>query len=273
MPTAGRRPSPAACDAWWPASGASIPGKARSSWASTACWPAARERIVTNSTAVRDFYVARRLPAERFTIIPNGVEPARGSRFSRAELLQRLGLPPESRLLGLVGRLWPQKRIKDAIWATDLLKVIRRDVHLLIIGEGPHRERLFRFRDQVEIRDCVHFLGRRDDVPDLMPHFDVLLSTSAYEGQSNAILEAMAAGVPVVATDIPGTRDLVIDGRTGFLVPLGNRAQMARCVHRLLERPDLARQLGQAGRERVQREFTVAGMVARYVELYRELLG
>ena len=161
------------------------------------------DRIAANSTAVRDFYVRHGLPAEKFTVIPNGVPPAEPSRSSRQILLAELGLPEDARLIGAVGRLWPQKRLKDAIWAADLLKVIRNDVHLLIAGDGPHRDRLRRFRDQVEIRDKVHFLGHRDDVPRLMPHFDVLWSTSGYEGQSNAILEAMAAGVPVVATDIP----------------------------------------------------------------------
>ena len=156
---------------------------------------------------------------------------------TRRQLLAELGLPEDSRLVGLVGRLWPQKRVKDAIWAADLLKVIRDDVHLLVIGDGPQRDRLRRFRDQVRIADKVHFLGERSDVPRLMPHFDVLWSTSGYEGQSNVVLEAMAAGVPVVATDIPGTRELVSAGETGYLVPVGDRAGF-RQVHRAAaERP------------------------------------
>ncbi len=153
------------------------------------------------------------------------------------------------------------------------MKVIRDDVHLLIVGDGPERDRLRRFRDQCLVRDKVHFLGHRPDVPRLLPHFSVLWSTSAYEGQSNAILEAMAAGVPVVATDIPGTRDLVVHGQTGYLVPVGDRAGITRHTHNLLNDADLARRLGEAARRRAQSEFSVQKMVGAYASLYRELLA
>ena len=143
--------------------------------------------------------------------------------------------------------------MKDAIWAADLLKVIRDDVHLLVFGDGPHRDRLRRFREQVVIRDKVHFLGHRNDLWQWLPHFDVFWSTSGYEGQSNAILEAMAAGVPVVATDIPGTRELVVPGETGFLVRVGHRAGFARWTNQLLDDATLSRRLGQAGRQRARR--------------------
>jgi len=235
-------------------------------------------RIVANSPGVRDFYVHHGLPADKFRVIPNGIEPPGPSRVSREALLAELRLPADCRLVGVVGRLWPQKRIKDAIWAADLLKVIRDDVHLLVIGDGPQRDRLRRFRDQAEIRDKVHFLGHRDDVPRLMPHFDVLWSTSAYEGQSNAILEAMAVGVPVVATDVPGTRDLVVDGQTGYLVSPPNldtarrRAAFARHTNILLDDRERARRLGEAARERVLSGFSVEKMVDGYAKLYREVL-
>jgi glycosyltransferase involved in cell wall biosynthesis len=153
------------------------------------------------------------------------------------------------------------------------LKVIRDDVHLLVIGDGPHRQRLEKFRDQCQIADKVHFLGHRSDVPRLMPHFDQLWSTSSYEGQSNAIMEAMAAGVPVVATDIAGTRDLVVPEQTGYLVPVGDRAAIAKQANRLLDDRQLAARLGQAARQRMQEEFSVGQMVDRHVRLYRELLG
>ena len=188
-------------------------------------------------------------------------------------MLAELCLPEQSRLVGLLGPLRLQKRVKDAIWAADLLKVIRDDVHLLVFGDGPHRDRLHRFRDQVVIADKVHFLGPRSDVPRWLPHFDVFWSTSAYEGQSNAIMEAMAAGVPVVASDIPGNRDLVVSGVTGYLVQVGHRAGFARWTNQLLDDAALRQRLGEAGRERIGREFGVEQMVSRYVTLYGEVLG
>jgi glycosyltransferase involved in cell wall biosynthesis len=112
-----------------------------------------------------------------------------------------------------------------------------------------------------------------------MPHFDVLWSTSAYEGQSNAILEAMAAGVPVVATDIAGTRDLVVHEKTGLLISTRasdarlRRASFARHTKTLLDDPDLARRLGEGGRQRALGEFSVEKMARLYTDLYRRELA
>ncbi len=235
-------------------------------------------RIVANSPGVREFYVRHGLPAGKFRVIPNGIPPLKPGPTTREGLLAELGLPDNSRLVGVVGRLWPQKRIKDAIWAADMMNFFRDDAHLLILGDGPHRQRLRRYRDLAEARDRVHFLGHRDDVPRLMPHFDVLWSTSAYEGQSNSILEAMAFGIPVIATDIPGTRDLVVHEKTGYLIPneldtKRRRAAFARHTHNLLNDPETARRLGEAGRQRVLHEFTVERMVELYANLYRKVLG
>ncbi len=236
-------------------------------------------RIVANSTAVRDFYVRHGLPAEKFVVIANGILPPEPATTPREALLAELELPADARLIGMVGRLWPQKRVKDAIWAADLLKKVRRDFHVLVIGDGPHRDRLRQYRDQVRIRDHVHFLGHREDVARIMPHFDVFWSTSGYEGQSNSIMEAMARGVPVVATDIPGTRDLVVDGQTGLLVPTAGpasvlrRANFAKFTNRLFDDGELARRLGQAGRRRMREDFSVEKMVRRHAALYSELLG
>jgi len=235
-------------------------------------------RIVTNSSGVKEFYSARGLPAEKFVVIPNGILPPKPSTTPREVLLEELGLPPNSRLIGLVGRLWAQKRVNDAIWAADLLKRVRNDTHLLILGDGPLRDRLRRFRDKVEIRDRVHFLGHRDDAWRILPHFDVVWSTSAYEGQSNAIMEAMAHGIPVVATDIAGTRDLVVPDVTGRLVSAAKadaerrRATFAKHTQQILEDPELAARMGGAARNRVATEFTVDKMVEAHVRLYRELL-
>lgn len=230
-------------------------------------------RIAVNSPVVRDSYTARGLPAEKFRVIANGVAPADAPTVTRRQLLDELGLPEESRLIGFVGPLRPEKRGKDAIWAADLLKVVRDDAHLLIFGDGPHRDRLERFRDQVEIADKVHFLGDRGDVLRWMPHFDLLWSTSSEGGPSNAILEAMAAGVPVVASDIPSNHELIEHGVTGYLVRVGHRAGFAKWAEQLLNNPQAARSLGDAGRSRVLRDFAVEKMIAGYAGLYRETIG
>ena len=232
------------------------------------------ERIVTNSTGVKEFYVAKGLPAEKFVVIPNGIAPSSlESPVGREQLLAELGLPADARLIGAVGRLWPQKRIKDLIWATDLLKCVRDDAHLLIIGDGPQRWRLARYSHQCGNENEVHFLGERADVPRILPHLDCLWLASGYEGQSNAVMEAMLAGIPVVATNIAGNRDLVIHEQTGYLVNVGDRSSFAQKAQMLLSDAALARRLGEAGRARVQSEFTVEKMVERHAELYRQLAG
>jgi glycosyltransferase involved in cell wall biosynthesis len=236
-------------------------------------WLAPRTRaFVVNSTGVRDFCVAHGMPAEKFVVIPNGVSPAARSETTRQELLAELNLPPGSRLIGAIGRLWPQKRMQDVIFALDLVRVLRKDMHLLVIGDGPQRAQLERFARLVTCQEHVHFLGLRHDVPRLLPHFDLLWHASGYEGLPNAIMEAMAAGVPVVATDIPGNRDLVVSGETGYLVPLGDRAALGRLANKLLEDEALRTRLGSAARDRIA-QFSVPRMVEAHAALYREILG
>ena len=230
-------------------------------------------RIVVNAGGVRDFYVARGIPADKFVLIPNGIEPCRLDATTRSELLDELGLPGDARLIAAVGRLWPQKRLRDAIWAADLLKVIRDDVHLLVIGDGPECRRLMRFRDQVQIRDRVHFLGHREDVPRMMRHFDLLWQASGYEGLPNTVMEALAAGVPVVGTDIPGNRELVIPGQTGYLVPVGDRAALARYANKILNDPPLAERLGQTGRRMMIDRYPIGKMITSHATLYDDLLS
>lgn len=227
--------------------------------------------IVTNSSGVRDFYVAHGIADDKFHIIPNGVEPLPPPVRTRADLLAELNLPDSVRLVGAVGRLWPQKRYQDLIWAAELLKAGRGDTHLLIVGGGPLHDELISYALDVQIRDHVHFLGERPDVFNLLPHFDCFWLGSGYEGQSNALMEAMLCGLPVIATDIPGNRDLVLPEETGFLVPVGDAGQIARRTHQLFEDPDLAARFGAHGRQRMLEEFSVTKMIERHHQFYQRL--
>lgn len=248
-------------------------------WKSTWQWVVDRrlarvtDRYAVNSGAIQDYCVEHGLPAEKFTVIPNGVEPARASDVSRAELLEELHCPPNARLIGVVGRLNPAKRVKDLIWAADLLRVLHDNLRLLVIGDGPERAVLERFARLASDLDHIRFLGERDDVWRLVPHFDVLWNGSGYEGQANAVMEAMAAGVPVVASDIPGNRELVVHGETGYLVPIAGRAARARHTDQIFNDAALAARLGAAGKQRMLEQFTIGENVRRYEELYRQLIG
>lgn len=228
------------------------------------------EAITTNSTGVRDFYVAHGLDESLFRIIPNGVPPIDVEPITRQQAFERLQLPLDRKLVLAVGRLWPQKRYRDLIWGAEMLWTVHQDATLVIVGDGPQRGELMRHRDAVSGVDRVTFAGARDDVAQLLPHASAFWIGSEYEGQSNAVIEAMQAAVPVVASDIPGNRDLVVHGETGRIVPLGVSVEFSRETIDLLNRPEVARQLGRQGRQRIADHFTVESMIAAHAELYAQ---
>jgi glycosyltransferase involved in cell wall biosynthesis len=231
----------------------------------------ATDRYVVNCAAVRDYGVEHRLPAEKFAVIANGIEPAPASDVARSQLLDDLRCPADARLIGVVGSLRPERRVKDLIWAADLLRVLHDNLRLLVIGSGPERSTLERFACLASDLDHIRFLGRRDDVWRIMPHLDAFWNGSGYGGQSTAVMEAMAAGVPVVASDIPANRELVVHGETGYLVPIAGRAARARATDQIFNDSTLAARIGVAAAERMRQHFSVEENVRQHGELYREL--
>lgn len=229
-------------------------------------------RIVTNSNGVKEFYVARGIPAEKFVVIPNGIPLPGSPLLTRDTALEACGVEAEDFVIGAVGRLWPQKRQKDLIWAAHLLEEAGHRVKLLIIGDGPQRWRLERYASQVFQHDrTVKFLGHRDDVASIVPHLDCFWLASGYEGQSNALMEAMSCGVPAVVTDIPGNRDLVVPDETGLLVAVGDRAGFTKQTHRFIENPELRSRLARNSQQRMHEQFSVQLMIERHSELYQAL--
>jgi glycosyltransferase involved in cell wall biosynthesis len=231
------------------------------------------DAIVVNSRAVRDFYLAQGIDSNKLIVIPNGILTAPVPVVDRAAVLQELDIPPDSEVLGFVGRLWAQKRVRDVIWSTEVLRNIRAKLFLLVVGDGPERETLLDFCRKIEVTHRVRFLGQRDDVPRLLGAMDIFVLPSQFEGMPNAVMEAMNAGLPVVASDIPGTNELVIDGETGLLYPTGDTKALGIRLNRLLDDNVLRTKLGQAGQRRVRQEFSVERMVEGHVKLYRELLS
>ena len=227
--------------------------------------------ITTNSHGVVDFYVRHGIDRNLFHVIPNGVFERAPTSCTREDAFSRLKVDPSRRLILAVGRLWPQKRYRDLIWAGELLATTREETTLVIIGDGPQSAELLRYRDATSKPEHVRFAGHRDDVAELLPHADVFWIGSEYEGQSNAVIEAMQAGVPVVASRIPGNIDLVESGSTGILVDLGDTADFARQTNVLLEDNDQRKRFGQAGQAKIARDFSVEEMINMHEDLYEKL--
>lgn len=225
------------------------------------------------SRAVAAFSVEQSgLAAEKIVVIPNGVDVPRFAGAAPADL-SVFGIPARSRVLLSIGRLDPQKGLGDLIAAAAPVIHKFADVHFLLVGEGPERSHLEELIREQGLAERVHLAGWRADIPELLAAGTSLVLASHWEGLPNVILEAMAAGLPVVATRVEGTAELVIDGQTGFLVSSRSPVELAEAIEKVLLGPAAARGMGHAGQQRAKSEFSWEKMVAEYERLYESLLA
>jgi len=230
------------------------------------------DKFVAVSEGVRSLMIHRaKIPENKIVTIPNCVDPAeipQGATDIRAELK----LPAGSPLVVTVGRMTKQKGQRFLIEAASRVLKAQADAYFLIIGNGPIEHTLKRQAARLGIAPNVHFLGWRKDAWPIVAGADMFVLPSLWEGMPNALLEAMAAGVPVVGTYVAGTSEIVENDKTGLLVSPSDARVLAQAISGLLMNPERAHDLGQAGREKVLREFTVEKMVAAHEALYLELL-
>ena len=224
------------------------------------------------SNGVRDFLAAGGFPRTKLVVIPNGVDVARFEGRDPA-FKGRMGLSRDTRLVTTIGRLHEQKGIAAFLHAAASILQSRSDCHFLVVGTGPLEADLRRLAAELHIARHVAFLGYTDRVAEVLKATDVFVLASLWEGMPNAVLEAMAAATPVVATRVEGTEDVVEDGRTGLLVPPGDTPGLVNSILKLLDHPALAAEQGQAAQAHVRRHFPLETMVRRHEELYIELLA
>ncbi len=227
--------------------------------------------LVGNSPAVCDFYRNLGYSDAQLAMVANAVTPQTEPPLSRAELLARYDLPADARLVGYVGRLAPQKGLKDCLWAMQLVRQLEPRAYLLVIGAGPQREELEHYARQLECAAHVRFAGHRADARRHLPHFEVFWLASHFEGMSNALMEAAWEGLPCVVSDIAANRELVPDNDHGRLIPVGDSVGRSQLTHQLLQQPAIAAQLGTALRQRTHARFQLPTMVSNYADLYRRL--
>ena len=206
--------------------------------------------------------------------LPNGVDCERFLPWSgdeRTTQRQAHALPPEQYLFGCAARMVPVKRHRDLIDAFARVARNHPRASLVLIGRGPLETEL---RDQVArqgLSDRVVFHGEEEDMPRILPLLDAFVLASSSEGLSNAIIEAMACGLPTIATAVGGNTELVEAGLTGFLVPPCSPDQIALTMAEFLTRPGLGQAMGRHARKRAVEHFSLAGMIAGYSSFYRNL--
>ena len=226
--------------------------------------------LLANSQSVADFYAQLGVPSDKIRMIRNAVEVPE-ARSGHSRLRDELGLPQETRLVGYVGRLARQKRIRDVIWGMQLLQQITDNVHFVIAGDGPENEAIDDLMEQFDVVRLMHRLGHREDAAEIIRELDVLWLASEFEGQSNSVMEALAAGTPVVCSGIDANRELIEDGENGFVVSVGDSVGFAQFTDRILADPELSKRLARNGQDRMRADFSLDQMVQSHAELYREL--
>jgi len=184
---------------------------------------------------------------------------------------QEMGLPTTARMVGAVGRIARQKGYDVLVEAAALVTAQLPDTHLVIIGEGE-QDALRAQALRLGVEHAVHLAGPRNDVPQMLQAMDLLASSSLWEGFPTVILEAMTARVPVVATDVSGTRDLVENEVTGLLVPVEDPQALAAAIVRALQAPDQARSWAETAARRIK-DISIDEVARQYVELYRRILA
>jgi glycosyltransferase involved in cell wall biosynthesis len=216
--------------------------------------------------------------ASRAVVIPNGVDCDEIDRIRASSAAERAvaGLAGASAVVGYVARISPQKGLEDFARAMRLVADAVPGARFVLVGDAPKgdeaaRQRFVELVGALGLDGRLLMLGYRSDAIALMKTFDVYVSTALWEGLPITLLEAMACRRPIVATDVGGNRDVVVDGDSGFLVPVRNPDALAGRVRQLLEDPALRRRLGEAGRRRVEDRFSIGHMVARTSELYERV--
>jgi glycosyltransferase involved in cell wall biosynthesis len=229
-------------------------------------------RVVAISRAVRDELCSRGgLDAARVPLIASAVDTQefRPDANARSRVLREFALDDRAVVVGICAQLIPRKGHELLLRALpELVRRVAR-VQVLCFGRGPSRASLERLVTKLDLSRCVRFVGFRDDFAELLPGLDVLVHPATREGLGLAVLEAMAAAVPVVATAVGGIVDAIRDGAEGLLVAAGDGLGLVTAIERVAGDAALRRRMGAAARSRAERDFSIARMADRYVQVYR----
>lgn len=224
--------------------------------------------VVSNSAAGAEYLRERGVSEDSLAVVPNGRDLDAYRNGSADGLRAEFDLPEDAPVVGTVGRLVERKGQFDLLRAWPRVRESHPDAHLVVVGHGPEREALEALAADLGVAASVRFTGARDDVPAVLDLLDVFAFPSHWEGHPGALLEAMAAGLPVVATRASGNDELVTDGETGLLVPPRNPAALADGIDALLSDRGRAAALGEAAQTEACDRFTLDAMVEGFERVY-----
>ncbi|RKH01029.1 glycosyltransferase [Corallococcus sp. CA053C] len=231
------------------------------------------DHVVANAEAIRTMLVEEEgLPADRVSVIHNGLDlrrfDARVAEGLKAPLPDTGDVPT---VVHVANMNHPVKRQEDLLLALAMLRHEGMRLNAWLVGDGPRRPALQKMAHELGVADGVHFLLHRSDVPALYGRATFGVLCSSAEGMSNAVMEGMAAGLPMVVTRVGGNPDLIVDGERGLVVEPQRPAQLAQAFRRLLSQPEEARKMGKAARRFVARDLSLEKLVGQHDALYRRV--
>ena len=235
------------------------------------------DHLIAVSKATKSEMLTAGVPESKISVIHNGIDTKAWSpEMIGTTLREELNISSSTPVVGYVGRIMPEKDLMSWLKAAALVTKKFPEARFVLVGEGRDDTTLHELQTLVstlEISEHVIFLGHRYNLLPVYSAFDIFLLSSLREGLPNSILEAMALGLPVVTTDVAGAKELVVDGETGFVVPQKDPEKLAKAVLAILANKKIRRRMSQAGRGRVESEFSFPLRLKRVEDLYDHVLG
>ncbi len=231
------------------------------------------DRFICISEAIKEVMIEGGVPGELIDIVPSGIDTGRFENVKPADLRKEFNLPAESCLLGNVAHFADHKGHRFLVDAFAQVAARVESAHMILVGVGELKGAVEHQVRSLGIESRVIFAGFREDIPEVLAGFDLFVMGSHLEGLCTSIMDAMATGIPVVATTAGGIPEIIDTEKEGLLVPPRDPAALAQAILRVVEDAKLAQDLGQSGREKVQKHFSADRMVERTLEIYNQLAG
>lgn len=230
-------------------------------------------KIICVSAGVKNELIKQNINTEKCIVVYDGIDIAVLPKQSLQTIRKKIEASEKEIAIGTVGSLMKRKKISDLIEVFSIVRSkIDNEIKLIIVGEGPEKENLVELAKRKNLINDIIFTGFQNDAISYINAFDIFVMTSDKEGLPRVILEAMLMAKPVVASNIPGISELVINGETGFLVPPKNPEAFAEKILFLINNPDLRKQIGEKGRERVINHFSIERYVRGVEKVFEEVL-